>query len=784
MYSVLLENNLIEDPFVGLNSRELTKYSEKDCSFCTVINADSELLERKRIFLVFEGLDTLCDVYVNGTFAGNANNMHRTWRFSVKELLHIGENTVRLDFHSPLLAIKKAQARHELIGNSDTVAGFPHIRKASYMFGWDWSPTLPDMSIWRDAYLVAYDESLIDGVDVKQTHNEDGSVLLSVCVEPSEDCDGVCASFELTSPDGATVTNQSSACDTEFLVEEPMLWWPNGYGEQNLYILTVNLYKNGELLDSACKRVGLRTVVVKTERDEWGREFCFCVNGVDIFAMGANYVPEDNLITRYSRERTEHLIKECAKANFNMLRVWGGGIYPSDYFFDLCDEYGILVWQDFMFACATLWLTEGFKSNVVEECIDNIKRIRHHASLALLCGNNEMELAVDKWRRYSNNLSVRNDYLELFECVIPELCEKYAPAVFYWQSSPSSGGGFENLCDENFGDSHFWKVWLGKEPIEEYTKYKFRFLSEFGFVSLPDMKTVEYFADREERNLFSEVMDGHQKIKKGNSTLTFYLSQYYLYPQTMEHICYASQLLHAYAMRTAVEHLRRNREVCRGALYWMLNDCWPCISLSSVDYFGRLKALHYAARKFFAPMLVSAHKKGSRVTLAVSNETRGEFCGRLEYAVRANDFSVVYQGSAICNCDALSATDIITKDFSTIVGERNKEVFLEYSLYSDAGELMYKDSILFTVQKYYKYAKPMFSFEIQKDGENILLDISSSCYAENVFIEIEDERSCEISRQFFSITSSKAERVMIKGVDEAERICDRIKITSVYDIGR
>ena len=781
LYSVLLENNIINDPFVGLNSREATKLSERDCAFETVIVADSELLGNEHIYAVFEGLDTICDIKLNGRRLCHADNMHRTWKCDIKPYLCEGDNLLRLDFYSPLEAVKRAQAKHELIGNSDTVEGFPHLRKAYFMFGWDWCPSLPDMGIWRDVYIIAYDRGILDDVEVRQLHRPDGIVELSVLtdVDPS-----MSAMVRLISPDGSTAEARLEDGKADFSIDTPMLWWPNGYGEQYLYNVEVSLYCGDALIDTVSKRIGLRTVTVSTPRDRYGKEFCFVVNGVKIFAMGANYIPEDNLLVRCTRERTERLIKDCADANFNMLRVWGGGIYPADYFFELCDEYGILVWQDFMFACATLWLTEDFKNNVVAEFIDNIKRIRHHASLALLCGNNEMEYGIDRWSRYSKNHSVKYDYLKLFEHILPELCGKYAPETFYWQSSPSEGGGFENIAEDKFGDTHFWKVFLSREPIEEYTKHNFRFLSEFGFQSLPSMRAIEYYSAPDERNMFSPVMEEHQKKKLGNSLIMYYLAQYFLYPADIRELSYATQLLHAYAMTTAVEHLRRSRKVCKGTLYWQLNDCWTGMTGSSIDYLGERKALHYAAKRFFAPVLLSANIDGRELTLSVCNERMESFCGSIRYAVKQNDFSVVAEGEIACSCDVLSSIDAVTLDLSDAIGGREDKVFIEYSLYSNNGACIFSESKKFVRPMRYQYQRPEFRVNVRREGEDVYVDISSSCYAERVYISIDGYTDARPDRQYFSITSDNTQTVCIKNIPEEADIEGKIKLMSVYDIGR
>ncbi|MCD8022156.1 MAG: hypothetical protein LUF30_04025, partial [Lachnospiraceae bacterium] len=366
---------------------------------------------------------------------------------------------------------------------------------------------------------------------------------------------------------------------------------------------------SAEVSDVWERRIGLRTMTVRIEKDEWGECFAHEVNGVAIFAMGAAYIPEDCFLPRCNRERTEKLIQQCVLANYNALRVWGGAYYPDDWFFDLCDEYGILVWQDLMFACSTYRLTEEFEANISEEIAQNIRRIRHHACLALWCGNNEVEgMIIDD--HYCSDPKLLGDYTRMYSYVIPKIVHREDPDAFYWPSSPSSGGDFDDPSDETRGDAHFWRVWHGFLPFPAYRRHNYRYTSEFGFESLPSVKTIESFTEPEDRNLFSYVMDRHQRSMNGYGKTMIYISQYFPYPDTMEKLVYASQMMQAQAIRYGIEHWRRHRGECMGALVWQLNDCWPVVSWSSIDYYGRWKALHYFEKRSFARILVSCHEEG------------------------------------------------------------------------------------------------------------------------------------------------------------------------------
>ncbi|MDE6936694.1 MAG: glycoside hydrolase family 2 protein, partial [Lachnospiraceae bacterium] len=473
------------------------------------------------------------------------------------------------------------------------------------------------------------------GVYVRQEH-VDGEVRLHLNPEVSEavctgDQEGLVYTAEIKAPDGSVQSYADSP--KEVLIERPQLWWPNGYGGQPLYTVKVTLYADGEPVDVWERRIGLRTMTMRIRKDEWGECFAHEVNGVAVFAMGADYIPEDHLLGRVSLQTTRKLLEQCVAANHNAIRVWGGGYYPEDWFYDICDELGLIVWQDFMFACAVYELTPQFKENIRREFIDNVRRLRHHASLGLWCGNNEMEMFVEEGHHWVTKKTEVRDYVIMYEQLIPEVLAEYDPQTFYWPASPSSGGAFDEPNSPDRGDVHYWAVWHGNKPFCEYRKYFFRYASEFGFQSFPSRKTIETFTDDpKDMNIFSYVMEKHQRNYGANGKIMNYLQQTYLYPTDFDTLIYASQLLQADAIRYGVEHFRRNRGRCMGAIVWQLNDCWPVISWSSVDYCGRWKALHYAEKRFFAPLMISCQEEGMMTQEADMNREHFEF----EKSIRLN----------------------------------------------------------------------------------------------------------------------------------------------------
>jgi beta-mannosidase len=589
----------------------------------------------------------------------------------------------------------------------------------------------------------------------------------------------------IETPDSKVISNSYNVNNTntmkEIKIENPMLWWPNGYGKQNLYSIKVSLKHESDVIDSKELKVGLRTLTLSNRKDKWGKEFCFVINGEKIFSMGANYIPEDNILARTSREKTKSLIEDCISANFNTIRVWGGGIYPNDYFFELCDQYGLIVWQDFMFACSTYALTKDFEDNITKEFINVIKRIRNHPSLGLLCGNNEIESAILYWG-LPNNERTKIDYITLFERILPDVCKEYIPNVCYWPSSPSSGGGYNEPSSYDKGDTHYWDVWHGNKPFEDYRNFYFRFCSEFGFEAFPSIKTLETCCEKEDLNPFSYVMESHQKCKGGNTKLLTYMADNYLYPKDMEGIIYISQLLQGDAIKYGVEHWRRFRGRCMGAIFWQLNDCWPGPSWASRDYYGRWKAMHYMARRFFAPVLLSAHKDEYSIVLNVSNETFNEFNGVVKYKIISNSSDVIFEGETEAVVGRLSSKDTITLDVQKYIDGLERERVFIFTLEDSDGNIISEESLLFTKPKHFKFLDPNIKSVVSKEKDKFILEITSDNYAKGVCIDFEGF-DCILSDNYFDMSDNKV--IVIDKIDKditEENIIKNINIHSVYDI--
>jgi beta-mannosidase len=478
-------------------------------------------------------------------------------------------------------------------------------------------------------------------------------------------------------------------------------------------------------------------VTINQKDDEWGRSFAYEINGIEIFAKGANFVPMDNLLARCSRERTEKLIKSCTEANFNSIRVWGGAYYPEDYFFDLCDEYGLIVWQDLMFACGVYDFFGKFKEEVIAEVVCNMKRIRHHASLGLWCGNNEMEQGWSEWEMNESE-ERKQYYIEQFEVVLPQVAMETDPNTFYWLASPSSFGAFDRPNDQNYGDMHDWSVWHFREPFTEYRKRFPRFMSEFGLQSFPCRKTIESFTLPEDRNIFSCIMEKHQKSGTGNEKIMYYISQYFRFPDSFNSLLYISQLVQAEGIRYGVEHWRRNRGRCMGAVYWQLNDCWPVASWASIDSFGRWKALHYAAKRFYSPILASACEEGTSVSLHVTNDTLNKVNGFMKWRlVDAITENVIMKNEREDVIEPLTSDEIEKLDFSKVLDtdEKRRNSYLEFKL-TEEDSILSSGIVLFVPAKHFSFKNPELGINIKEEPDRFVISLTSKKLAKYIELDL------------------------------------------------
>lgn len=794
VYQTLLANGKTEDPYYRENEAESRELSRGDYDFKKTFSAERALLDCDEVLLRFEGVDTLADIYVNNIYVGSTDNMFRTYEFSVKDQLTVGVNKLKVSLKSPILYLEEQQKKRPIYGMDTNIAGYPHLRKAHYMTGWDWGPQLPDLGIWRSVSLLGVRKARIDGVYLRQDFSEDFSALtltISAETKKAAECE-LTAEAELILSDGRVLRGILTAGSAVFKLANPALWYPRGYGAQPLNKITVRLYSGTELLDSVTETVGFRALTVR--RDDEKGIFCLRCNGFDLFSMGANVIPLDQILPFITKERTKIFLRECADANYNTLRVWGGGVYPSDDFLQECDRLGLLVWQDFMFACSAYRLTESLEETIRAEIYDNIRRMRNHACLALWCGNNEIESMWEGWGIPRDD-EARADYVRLFEEIIPEILREQDPNRFYWPSSPSSGGNqfgergvFRGSSDNFRGDQHYWDIWHNFKPLTEFRRYDFPFCSEYGFESLPCMKTVRSFAEEEDHNLCGPVMENHQKCAAGNEKLLYYIAQHCRYPYSFEKLIYASQLLQSDAIRSNVEHMRRKRGKCMGSLYWQVNDSNPVISWSSLDYYGRRKGLHYAAKRFYTPVLLSCLEEDvSAVLLNVSNETLNPVKATVFWRLRNARAEILTSGSIGVSVPALTAKDAAVLCFGDyFLTERDKRTkYLEYTL-SENGKIISKGTSIFVRPKSFCFEDPQIKVQIEEKADLFLLTFTARAFAKSVCLDL-TEADAAFGDNWFDINGEEPTEIVLRKDALSEpltlaRLLEQLTVTSCFDL--
>ncbi|MFW6388197.1 MAG: beta-mannosidase, partial [bacterium] len=686
VHTDLLREGVIDDPYYRDNELSQMWVGETDWVFSRSFRVPAELLQCEYVELVFEGLDTLAEVVLNGRLLGRTDNAFRTWRFDVSDALANGENSIEVRFDAPVPAAARANEQdfywHTGLG-AERLAGINHLRKNQSNFGWDWGPRCATSGIWRPVRLEGVRGGRFAGMRVVQESLSDAAAQL--CVQVT--CEGVTGAATvraralLDSHDVAVGTahvDEHQQSEMSLHIAEPKWWWPNGSGEQVLYTIVCELLdEHGEVLDSRTRRVGLRSIRLVREEDTEGESFRFEVNGRPLYMKGANWIPADTFVTRVSAAHYRRLLEGAVSANMNMLRVWGGGIYEDEVFYDLCDELGLLVWQDFMFACAAYPADKPeFMANVREEAREQIIRLRDHACMALWCGNNEMEqihpCIGDGEEARAAGAMTWESYEALFDRVLAELVEELHSEGAYWPSSPHTPGAKRGDANEpGSGDAHLWMVWHGRRPFEAYRECEHRFISEFGFQSFPEPQAVARYTAPGDRNVTSRIMEHHQRSPIGNDAIIQYMLEWFRLPSRPDMVLWVSQILQGLAVTYGVEYWRRNAPRTMGTLYWQLNDCWPVASWSSIDWEGRWKALHYMMARAYAPLLLSAVEdaEAGTIRLYVTSDEAQPCETLLTWRMWTVDGEVIALGEEDVDVPASGTVEVVTLEFDEQIGQ-------------------------------------------------------------------------------------------------------------------
>jgi beta-mannosidase len=739
VHTDLMAANRIPDPFYGDNELKVQWVAEKDWEYKCLFRAPLEVAAAKHLYLVADGLDTFAGVHLNGIPVGSAENMFRQYRWNVSGLVREGQNELAIEFPSVVNYCAARNNEKPLSTHNMSLPGGMFVRKAPCHFGWDWGPKLPPIGVWRDLRLEGYNAARLDDIHLRQEHAKKGVTISAMVNAEIWETGPLFVRMRVNSPNGKKVLTSEKALsgkpvDLSVLVKNPQLWWPNGYGDQPLYSVEIEILSEAGVEDRQKFQIGLRTIELLRAPDQWGESFTFIVNGVPVFMKGSDWIPADSFPTRLSEAHYEHLIRSAAEAHQNMLRVWGGGFYEDERFYNLCDRYGILLWHDFMFACYIYpHDEEAFLANLALEVEYNVKRLRHRACLALWCGNNEMEQGWVDWGWANPNDPLRSlerqAYEKFFYHTLPDWVNMFDPDHAYWPSSASSNTPMENPNGQERGDMHYWDVWHGRKPFTAYRTTYPRFMSEFGFQSLPPIETVKTYAAEADWNMTSYIMEHHQRSGNGNGLMVGQMTDTFRLPRNFQMLTYVSMLLQAEGIRYGVEHWRRNKNRVSGTLYWQLNDCWPVASWASLDYFGRWKALHYSARRFYAPVLLSIEDKDTLMDLHVTSDVNVNWVGEVRWLLMTIGGETLKSGKTEVALEPLASMKVLGLDFTQDVSgsaDRRREIILVAELYQ--GEHRISTALAtFAPNKHLELANPRLDVQVVKQGKqaNILVTARS-----------------------------------------------------------
>ncbi|MBB6251161.1 beta-mannosidase [Nitrospirillum iridis] len=788
----LLALGRIADPFYRDAEAGLQWIGLADWDYRTTLTVDEATLRHQHVDLMFQGLDTFADVSLNGGAILSADNMFRTWRVPVKTALRPGANTLTVALHSPIAKVQPwlLKQPYALPGEFDSAFGDEpagkqtsnYVRKANYQYGWDWGPRYVTLGIWRPVRLEVWDGPRLSDFHIDQRKVDAGSAVLEAQAEITADRSGpVRVTVTAVAPDGTTlpavsqdVTLDAGANHVELpiRVEHPQLWYPVGYGAPDLYTFHVEVSDGAEVVASGTRRTGLRHVELRRAPDQWGKSFEFVVNGIPVFAKGANLIPMDSFPSRVPQETARALLQSARDANMNMLRMWGGGHYQDDAFYDLADEMGVMVWQDFMFGGAITPYDVAFRESSRAEAVDQVKRLRDHPSIVLWCGNNEVQTGWESWpdrQQFKDSVApaererIVTGMTVLFGDVLRGVVAKYAGDVPYVASTPSTD--FDGPADQmDDGDKHYWKVWSGSAPLEDYLDTTPRFQSEYGLQSFPVMATVRAFANADDlASPNSPVMRAHQKFANGNGNdrLLFYIRKYYGEPKDFASFVYLSQVMQAEGIQMAAEHLRASRPHSMGSLYWQLNDVWPGASWSSVDYFGRWKALQFHARRFYAPLLAAAQRHNGKTEVHLVSDLTTPVDAQWRLRVMDMDGTVRQERVTPITLAPLASTDVGTFDDAALLKGADPKRTVAVVELLQGGQPVSHEVVYFADAVDLALPDPGITAEVSPSAGGYVLTLKAGKLARGVWVEF-GEQDATLSDNAFDLLPGQSVVIAVR----------------------
>ena len=792
----LIDNGKLVNPFFGMNEEKVQWVEKEDWKYKTTFTLTKEQLERQAAVLYFEGLDTYADIYLNGSLLERTDNMFVGYELPVKEVLREGENRLQVYFHSP---IKQALPQWETDGfaypadnDHSKIRVSVYSRKAPYSFGWDWGIRLATSGIWRPVTLELYDAARVDDYFVHQESVSRELAKLnnmlevtSVASAPRQAEVTLTYAYQdepkVTEYKNVTLQPGCNRINLPIEIDCPHLWMPNGWGEPALYDFEISVKVDGKVVASEKKKVGLRTVKVVMEDDKDGKSFYFVVNGQPMFAKGSNFIPSDALLPNVSTERYRQLMQDVKDAHHNMIRVWAGGIYEDDRFYEAADEMGILVWQDFIFACTTYPSDPNFLRRVKEEAEYNIKRLRGHASLAMWCGNNEIYEGMRFWgwkRRYKNPViweEMQKGYDKLFHQLLPSMVKEFDADRFYMHGSPyeANWGRRETW---KIADSHNWGTWYGRKPFETLDTDLARFMSEFGFQAFPEMKTIATFAEPKDYAIESEVMNAHQKASIGNALIKKTMALYYDVPEDFEELVYKGLVLQGFGIRHGIEAHRRNRPYCMGSLYWQLNDSWPVVSWSSIDYYGNWKAMHYQAKRAFAPVFLNVFQEGDDLCFyTLSDELKDYKNATLQWKLMDFNGKVLNKKTVKGEVPANASAFFHKEAYSDWATDPTRTLLL-VTLKDRQGKVLSEVIYYFSYPKDQELPETKVSYKVKTFDGKCEVTLSAKQLARDIFVEIPIQ-GAKFTDNFFDLLPGQTKKIMITSdkIKKAELVALKIR---------